>query len=251
MRTRNREVNIFNMSLLDILTGMMGAFLFLMLGMVPYYAKVKAEEQSPPPPPASNASSEGSGGGQQGPKIDNILDVVAHWYHPTAINIYLYNPVTNEWAGYDDKNPLLPHDAKVKTAATGGGHGWQSTTAWAEANDRYLLVFTVPAPTIPAVVNPSSYQQLGITTEMMETKSQANTGGVTNYFPDVFSFMVNASQARPGTAYAAFWITILQDTKKKEYYQQYDYRIDSVNPITDKLPTGVVALPNPWQPFNP
>lgn len=40
MRARNREVNIFNMSLLDILTGMLGAFLFLMIGMVPYYTKV-------------------------------------------------------------------------------------------------------------------------------------------------------------------------------------------------------------------
>ena len=40
MRARNREINIFNMSLLDILTGMLGAFLFLMLGMLPYYAKV-------------------------------------------------------------------------------------------------------------------------------------------------------------------------------------------------------------------
>src|SRR4051812_40465702 len=40
MRAKNREINIFNMSLLDILTGMLGAFLFLMLGMVPYYSKV-------------------------------------------------------------------------------------------------------------------------------------------------------------------------------------------------------------------
>lgn len=40
MRARNREINIFNMSLLDILTGMLGAFLFLMLGLVPYYSKV-------------------------------------------------------------------------------------------------------------------------------------------------------------------------------------------------------------------
>jgi hypothetical protein len=39
MRARNREINIFNMSLLDILTGMLGAFLFLMLGLVPYYSK--------------------------------------------------------------------------------------------------------------------------------------------------------------------------------------------------------------------
>ena len=40
MRARNREVNIFNISMLDILTGMLGAFLFLMLGLVPYYTRV-------------------------------------------------------------------------------------------------------------------------------------------------------------------------------------------------------------------
>ncbi len=40
MRAKNREINIFNMSLLDILTGMLGAFLFMMIGMVPFYAKV-------------------------------------------------------------------------------------------------------------------------------------------------------------------------------------------------------------------
>ena len=40
MRARNREINIFSISLLDILTGLLGAFLFLMLGLIPYYMKV-------------------------------------------------------------------------------------------------------------------------------------------------------------------------------------------------------------------
>lgn len=35
------------MSLLDILTGMLGAFLFLMLGLLPYYAKVSKSKESP------------------------------------------------------------------------------------------------------------------------------------------------------------------------------------------------------------
>ncbi len=37
MRVRNREVNIFSMSLLDILCGAMAAFAFLMLALFPYY----------------------------------------------------------------------------------------------------------------------------------------------------------------------------------------------------------------------
>lgn len=48
MRARNREINIFNMSLLDILTGMLGAFLFLMLGLLPYYAKVSKNKDVNP-----------------------------------------------------------------------------------------------------------------------------------------------------------------------------------------------------------
>jgi hypothetical protein len=37
MTRRNREINIFNMSLLDILCGALGAFCFMMLTLLPYY----------------------------------------------------------------------------------------------------------------------------------------------------------------------------------------------------------------------
>lgn len=37
MRKRSREVNIFNMSLLDILCGALGAFCFLMIALLPYW----------------------------------------------------------------------------------------------------------------------------------------------------------------------------------------------------------------------
>jgi hypothetical protein len=41
MKRRNREVNIFNMSLLDILCGALGAFCFLMLTLFPDHIKAK------------------------------------------------------------------------------------------------------------------------------------------------------------------------------------------------------------------
>ncbi|MGH7907551.1 MAG: hypothetical protein ACREP6_13090 [Candidatus Binataceae bacterium] len=41
MRPRNREVNIFNMSVLDLLTGALGAFCFLTLALFPYYFKAQ------------------------------------------------------------------------------------------------------------------------------------------------------------------------------------------------------------------
>ena len=40
MKPRNREVNIFNMSVLDLLTGALGAFCFLTLALFPSYFKV-------------------------------------------------------------------------------------------------------------------------------------------------------------------------------------------------------------------
>lgn len=42
MKPRNREVSIFNMSVLDLLTGALGAFCFLTLALFPYYYKAHA-----------------------------------------------------------------------------------------------------------------------------------------------------------------------------------------------------------------
>ena len=42
MKSRNREINIFNMSLLDILCGALGAFCFLALTLFPYYGANKS-----------------------------------------------------------------------------------------------------------------------------------------------------------------------------------------------------------------
>ena len=50
MKPRNREVNIFNMSVLDLLTGALGAFCFLTLALFPYYFKaqsVSAADRAP------------------------------------------------------------------------------------------------------------------------------------------------------------------------------------------------------------
>src|SRR3954452_6519611 len=43
MRARPREINIFNMSLLDILCGALGAFCFMMLVALPYYVVGKED----------------------------------------------------------------------------------------------------------------------------------------------------------------------------------------------------------------
>lgn len=39
MKPRNREINIFNLSMLDVISGAMGAFLIIMVILLPYYNK--------------------------------------------------------------------------------------------------------------------------------------------------------------------------------------------------------------------
>jgi hypothetical protein len=51
MKSRSREINIFNMSLLDILCGALGAFCFLMLVLFPFYSQDKGKSQAPEVPP--------------------------------------------------------------------------------------------------------------------------------------------------------------------------------------------------------
>src|ERR1700676_4098801 len=58
MKPRNREVNIFNMSVLDLLTGALGAFCFLTLALFPSYYK----SGSAPQPTDANAKSAGMSG---------------------------------------------------------------------------------------------------------------------------------------------------------------------------------------------
>src|SRR5262249_8176536 len=47
MKARNREINIFNMSLLDILCGALGAFCFMMLVLFPFYSQDKGKAKRP------------------------------------------------------------------------------------------------------------------------------------------------------------------------------------------------------------
>ena len=47
MKPRNREINIFNMSLLDILCGALGTFCFLMLVLFPFYSQDKGQAKAP------------------------------------------------------------------------------------------------------------------------------------------------------------------------------------------------------------
>jgi hypothetical protein len=51
MKQRSREINIFNMSLLDVLCGALGTFCFLMLVLFPFYTQDKGRSKAPEVPP--------------------------------------------------------------------------------------------------------------------------------------------------------------------------------------------------------
>jgi hypothetical protein len=46
MRKRNREINIFNLSMLDVISGAMAAFLIIMIVLLPYYRKEHIDYQA-------------------------------------------------------------------------------------------------------------------------------------------------------------------------------------------------------------
>ncbi len=45
MKPRNREINIFNIAMLDVISGAMGAFLIIMVILLPYYNKEASDYQ--------------------------------------------------------------------------------------------------------------------------------------------------------------------------------------------------------------
>ncbi|MCB2264251.1 MAG: hypothetical protein LGR52_15125 [Candidatus Thiosymbion ectosymbiont of Robbea hypermnestra] len=46
MKPRNREINIFNLSMLDVISGAMAAFLIIMVVLIPYYRKESIDYQA-------------------------------------------------------------------------------------------------------------------------------------------------------------------------------------------------------------
>jgi len=78
MRARSREINIFNMSLLDVLCGALGAFCFMMLTLFPYYSSNKQENPPPlPPAPPPAAVPDGADSEQLRAHIDKLNQQIA------------------------------------------------------------------------------------------------------------------------------------------------------------------------------
>jgi hypothetical protein len=234
MRARSREINIFNMSLLDILTGMLGAFLFLMLGLVPYYTKAKAA-----------ANQQGSSGPST-PHVDTLLNVIGQWGSQANISLYLYDP-TYGWSGVNSNTAPLPSGTKVDSGACNGDTGWQNVATFAVASGRYLVAYSVQGDVVPA-----NYSQLNLSISLISEQSKTDGSGVQNFCPLILCPSYNPSGSKPNVMYGICWITVTQDASKGEYYRQWSFTAESATDTgADAVPKSVSPMPSPLVAYGP
>lgn len=79
MKARNREINIFNLSMLDVICGALGAFLILFLIAAPHYGNTSSQPEGNP--------------------LNNQLLVMTQWDTRDAdVNMWVYGP-DKTWSG--------------------------------------------------------------------------------------------------------------------------------------------------------
>ncbi|MGD9942247.1 MAG: hypothetical protein AB7L76_01645 [Burkholderiaceae bacterium] len=83
MKPRNREINIFNLSMLDVICGALGAFLILFLVAAPYYGNTSTKTES-----------------ETG---RNTFEFIGTWETRNAdVDVWIFKP-DRTWAGPKDK----------------------------------------------------------------------------------------------------------------------------------------------------
>jgi hypothetical protein len=203
MRSRNREVNIFNMSLLDILTGMLGAFLFLMLGLVPYYGRTKKEP--PPPPPAQNQNSAQGNYSVMNTPSQALIQIVAKWDTKEDINLYLGLP-SNDWVGTSRK-AFYPgfHLWPMSKESDRRVGDWQAVNeAVPDAAANCILAYAIPTggAGFTSATPPISF--------IVSVSTLKNTGqNLAVPFVTQRVYNVEHPGADPGRLYATAWIRLL------------------------------------------
>jgi hypothetical protein len=96
MKPRNREVNIFNMSLLDILTGALGAFCFMMLALFPYYTKAQKQGAAASAGNAEQLQQQLEDANKRIEQLEKTFPITVEvtWSEPVDVDLYLWRPAT-------------------------------------------------------------------------------------------------------------------------------------------------------------
>jgi hypothetical protein len=175
MRPRNREVNIFNMSLLDILCGALGAFCFLMLALFPDHAKarqlqarVDELEQSGAGMTESDMREKLDAAEQRAEKAERNLDqakadqsllyVQLLWRTGQDVDLWVQSAHSGKW--YGPKASVAPRGefaGEIKDRTKGGREVfWFSDIAYPGAEYRFFAQLQ-SANGIPGPVTVSTY----------------------------------------------------------------------------------------------
>lgn len=143
MKPRNREINIFNLSMLDVIAGALGAFLILFLVLAPYYEKTSTRPGSGEVPADAEASRRQIG-----------LSYVAGWERRHA-DVDLWVQVNGvDWRGPQGKSLFGRIRPVFESPDETGG---REDTTWWESYRRvdsvdgiYLFAYGAASPASPA-----------------------------------------------------------------------------------------------------
>ncbi len=159
MKPRKRDMEIFNMSVLDLLTGALGAFCFLTLSLFPYYylshgasaAEIKAARQL-----AARSKKVHNEIGQAAPGSNGMP--------PFAVgNLYSINPQNQPCASFQITNYTGPGgDASIKMLPAGIHNGYSTFAEFFMlAPGKYRITMTAYANTLPCRLHIVEYGKTG------------------------------------------------------------------------------------------
>jgi hypothetical protein len=169
MKSRSREVNIFNMSLLDILCGALGAFCFLMLALFPDHAKVKAlQEQLAGATQGASGDAEGRAkeaerradeaekAEEKARAEQSLAFFQVSWNGPQDVDLVLQVPTGKYIAAKPNGLPPGQMAGTVSDVAKGPGKEvtWLSDVAYPKSRSRIFAgLAAATGATAPFVVN--------------------------------------------------------------------------------------------------
>jgi hypothetical protein len=109
MKVRRREVNIFNMSLLDILCGALGAFCFMMLALFPAYIEAQKHKASPDAEERARLAEERAERAEQQARQEKVdqtfLAFRLHWNTTDDVDMWISGPDNTWWGPKEQRLP--------------------------------------------------------------------------------------------------------------------------------------------------
>ncbi|HMV54735.1 MAG TPA: hypothetical protein PLX20_15900 [Rhodocyclaceae bacterium] len=154
MKPRNREINIFNLSMLDVICGALGAFLILFLIAAPSYSKKDDKKQDTKSQQArKDESKDEKSKKDEKNKTKNRLHIVSSWEAPGVdIDMWIYHG--GEWIGPKDRQLFGRYKVAYPTQELPAGNGSSARERIILADPPggiWLIVYHYRAGNVPSV----------------------------------------------------------------------------------------------------